>query len=65
MDSEEPKNKLEIGIPFFLSTSSLIWVSVFHTGYKVQFSLLLSQKIVQVVIKYLHQKKKKKGNLTT
>ena len=30
---------------------------VFRTGYKVQFFLLLSQKIVQVVIKYLNQKK--------
>ena len=49
-DSEEPKNKLEF--TFFKRT--LIWVSVFRTGYKVQFSLLLSRKIVQVVIKYLN-----------
>ena len=37
-DSEEPKNKAE----FPLLKRTLIWVSVFCNGYKVQFSLLLS-----------------------
>ena len=52
-DSEDPKNKLE----FHFFKPRLIWVSVFCIGYKVQFSLLLSRKIVQVIIKYLNQKK--------
>ena len=53
IDSEEPKKKLE----FHFFKHRLIWVSVFRTGYKVQFSLLLSKEIVQVVIKYFKKKR--------
>ena len=52
-DSDEPKNKSE----FHFFKRRLTWVAVFCTGYKVQFSLLLSQKIVLVVIKYFNQKR--------
>ena len=59
-DSKEPKNKLE----FHFFKPRLIWVSVFWIGYIVQFSLLLSRKIVQVIIKgilvILNKKRKKK-----
>ena len=51
-DSKEPKNKSEF---CFLSAD---WSrSVFHTGFKVQFALLLSRKILQVVLQPKIKKK--------
>ena len=51
-DSKEPKNKSEF---YFLSAD---WSrSVFHTGYKVQFAMLLSSKILQVVLQPIIKKR--------